>query len=130
MPVNSFESHQLAVCLLSSIVTLQTPCPVPDSSAGHCQSPAQELGGQSPQPLYPLPWACLVHQAGFMLYHNLGVIINCNPRREQVRLCSQGRHLFQVGTLEEPAQRLADSRHESVVQVNCRPVRCLRREAI
>ena len=32
-------------------------------------------------------------------------------------------------TLERSVQRFADNRHDSLVQVNSRPVRCLRREA-
>ena len=81
------------------------------------------------RPFVHCPRACLVHQAGFVLYHRLGVIINCNLRHEQVCLCSQSSHLFRVGTLRRSAQRLADSRHDSLVQVDCRPVRCLLREA-
>ena len=39
----------------SSIVTLQSPCTEPGSSAGHCQPTAQEPGGRSPQPACLLP---------------------------------------------------------------------------
>ena len=80
---------------------------------GTLSAAVQEPGGQSPQ---------------IVFYHDLGVIINSNPRREQVSICSQGSHLFRTSTLVRSVQRLADGRHDSLVQVDSLPGRCLRRE--
>ena len=73
--------------------------------------------------------ACLVHSAGIVLYHDPVVIINNTSHHEQVCLCRHSSRLLRMHTLERSVQRFADTRYDSLVQVNSRLVRCLRREA-
>ena len=108
----------------SSIVTLQTPCPMPGFSAGPSQPTAQEPVGRS-QPHVP---PCLVHQVGFVLNRNLGVIINSNPHREQVCLSEPV-----TSSGWAPWSCLPSTSQIVVMTVLCKStanqLRCLRRKA-
>ena len=98
-----------------------------DCSFANAMSLARLFGG-TPGSVVRCPRTCLVNWAGFVLDRDLGMVIKGDPFHEQVRLCCHGSHLFRVGNLERSAQGLADSRHDSLVQVNCQVVPCSRRE--
>ena len=89
----------------SSIVTLQTPCPGPGSSTEHFQTPVQELGGRS------------------VLFNPFDSDIALN------RSAFAARAVVSSGCAPRSGLFSADARHDSLVQVNSRPVPCLRREA-
>ena len=75
-------------------------------------------------PFVSRPRACLVHFAGIVLYHGPGVLVNSDPCSLQVRLCCQSCCLLWMRFSERSVQRFADTRHDRLVQVDSRPVRC------
>ena len=54
-----------------------------------------------------------------------GAFVNSDPCYEQICLYGQSCCLLEMRLLERSFQRFADARHDSLVQVNSRPVRCL-----